>query len=149
MTLTIRKAIPADADSLRVLYHSHLTANPPKEPQDMAHWQERIARFNSNPSYHLLVAEMDGKLVSSVTLILIENLTRGMRPYALIENVVTHADCRGKGYAAKLMSWASKIADDFGCYKIMLMTGSGKEAFKFYEKCGFNSKDKTAFIKWL
>lgn len=35
-------------------------------------------------------------------------------------------------------------------YKIMLLTGAKNEStLKFYEKCGFNSRDKTAFIKWI
>ena len=148
--LKIRKAIAADAEMLHDLYHNHLTSNPPKEPQDMTIWRERIARFESNPFYHLLVGEVDGKVVSSVTLIVIENLTHNMRPYAVIENVVTHAEYRGKHYATALMNKASEIAAELGCYKIMLLTGSKKDStLKFYENCGFNKNDKTAFIKWL
>ncbi len=73
-----------------------------------------------------------------------------MRPYALIENVVTHSAYRKKGYASALMARADAMAREQDCYKIMLMTGSKSEnIFQFYERCGFNKKDKTAFIKWL
>lgn len=149
MSMIIRRAAPADAVALCDLYHNHLTSNPPSELQDMAVWREKISRFAEDPLYHLLVGEVDGQIVSSVTVILIENLTRNLRPYALIENVVTHSGHRGKGYGAKVMNRASKTAEEFGCYKIMLMTGSGNEAFDFYEKCGLNRNDKTAFIRWL
>jgi len=148
--LITRKAKPADASALCELYHKHLTSRPPKEAQDMQAWQEKIGVFEKDPHYHLLLGEVDGSVVSSVTLIVIENLTRNQRPYALIENVVTHADYRGKGYAAKLIAAASSIAKQLDCYKVMLMTGSKEgSTLNFYERCGFNSEDKTAFIKWL
>ena len=148
--LTIRIAEPDDAQAIHELYHNHLTANPPREPQDMAIWREKIARFQVDSNYRLLVGEVGGTIVSSVTLIIIENLTHNVRPYALIENVVTHADHRGKRYATELMDKASEIARELGCYKIMLMTGSKKDStLRFYANCGYNMEDKTGFIKWL
>lgn len=146
--MTIRKAVPADAEALLDLYFNHLTTNPPEEPQDMNLWREKIARFESDPFYHLLVGEVEGRVVSSVTLIVIENLTNNLRPYALIENVVTHSGHRGKYYATSLMDRANDIAAGFGCYKIMLMTGSKQDStLRFYENCGFDKNEKTAFIK--
>ena len=33
---------------------------------------------------------------------------------------------------------------------MMLLTGSKEEStLRFYERAGYNSKDKTAFIQWL
>ena len=148
--MTIRKATSADAEALHELYFNHITDNPPKEQQDMAAWGEKLAKFEKDQFYHLLVGEVDGKIVSSVTVIVIENLTNNLWPYALIENVVTHTDYRGRHFAATLMNRAVEIAAEFGCYKVMLLTGSKKEStLRFYENCGFNRKDKTAFIKWL
>ena len=78
------------------------------------------------------------------------NLTRGIRPYAFIENVVTHKDYRGCGYATECLNYAKDIAVKSNCYKMMLLTGSKKETtLKFYEGAGYNSSDKTAFIQWL
>ena len=146
----IRKATSDDAQVLCDLYVNHLSATPPKEPQDMAIWQKKLTRFESDPFYHLLVAESEGRVVSTVTLIIVENLTHNLKPYAIIENVVTHVDYRGKNYATKLMNKASEIAAEFGCYKIMLMTSSKKDStLGFYEKCGFDRQEKTAFIKRL
>ena len=146
----IREATLADAEVLHDIYFNHLTTNPPKEPQDMAVWREKLARFEQDPHYHLLVGEADGRVVSSVTLVIVENLTNNLRPYAIIENVVTHADFRGKNCATALMNRASEIAAEHGCYKIMLLTGSKKDStLGFYEKCGFDRNEKTAFIKRL
>lgn len=78
------------------------------------------------------------------------NLTRNARPYALIENVVTHPDYRKRGLASQCLNYAKQIARQADCYKIMLLTGAKDEAtLNFYRKAGFNSSDKTAFIQWL
>lgn len=146
----IREANAGDAEALQELYHSHLTTNSPAGERDLTEWEHTLVEFEADSRYHILVREEDGRIVSSVTIIVIPNLTHGRRPYALIENVVTHADYRGRHYASQLMARASEIAQKMGCYKIMLLTGSKLEStLQFYENCGFNCNDKTAFIKWL
>ncbi|MDR2687725.1 MAG: GNAT family N-acetyltransferase [Oscillospiraceae bacterium] len=148
--LTIRQATPGDAAALHELYTRHLTQTPPEEPQDTAQWSALLAAFAADPGYHLLVGELDGRVVSSVTVIVIQNLTHNLRPYAVIENVVTHADFRDRGYASALMEAASEIARENNCYKIMLLTGSKKEStLRFYGRCGFDMHAKTAFLKRL
>jgi len=148
--LSVRKASASDAEVLYDLYLNHLAPGYAALPQDMGLWREKIARFEKDPSYHLLVGETDGEVVSSATCIIIENLTHDARPYALIENVVTRADMRGKRYATTVMERACAVAAETGCYKVMLLTGSKREeTYRFYENCGFNRRDKTAFIRRL
>lgn len=145
--MIIREAGSNDLDSIQELYlYLHETEKLPCSNELCLLWNKII----NDENYHIFVGEVDGKVISSVTLVVIPNLTRGAKPYALIENVVTHADYRSKGYASLLMQEASKVAKDSGCYKIMLLTGSKKEStLRLYENCGFNCNDKTAFIKWL
>ena len=101
-------------------------------------------------NHHIIVKEIDGKLVSSCVCVIIPNLTRNIRPYAFIENVVTHSDYRGKGYATDCLNYAKSIAENKNCYKMMLLTGSKNETtLNFYCHAGYNSTDKTAFIQWL
>lgn len=148
--MTIRKATLNDAEALKELYFKHLTAYPPIEEQDMKIWQKMLNKFGEDENYNILVLEQEEKILSSVTLVIVENLTHNLHPYALIENVVTHCDYRGKGYASILMNRATEIAKQHACYKIMLMTGSKKEStLNFYRKNGFSSDDKTGFIKRL
>ncbi len=81
---------------------------------------------------------------------IIPNLTRGVRPYAFVENVVTHVDYRKKGYATACLNFAKQIAKENHCYKMMLLTGSKEEStLNFYRNVGYISTDKTAFIKWI
>ncbi len=101
-------------------------------------------------NHHILVGVVEERLVSSCVLAIIPNLTRNQRPYALVENVITHESHRNRGYATQLLHFAKELAARRGCYKIMLMTGSKQEAtLRFYENAGYNRTDKTAFIQWL
>lgn len=101
-------------------------------------------------NHHIIVNESDGRIVSSCVCVIIPNLTRGIRPYAFVENVVTNKDYRGRGYATECLAYAKEIAKKSNCYKMMLLTGSKREAtLKFYENAGYNSSDKTAFVQWL
>lgn len=109
-------------------------------------WNEIL----NDENHHLLVNIIDGKIVSSCVCVIIPNLTRGICPYAFIENVVTSEKYRGRGYATECLNHAKKIAKENNCYKIMLFTGSKEEkTLSFYRNAGFNNTDKTAFIQWL
>ena len=119
-------------------------------PEKDEHLRKTWMQIIQDKDHHLIVNEMDGKIISSCVCVIIPNLTRNVRPYAFVENVVTHADFRGNGYAGECLDYARKIAEKENCYKMMLLTGSKKsETLHFYEKAGYNSTDKTAFIQWL
>ena len=151
--LNIREVDLKDLPELYDLYINHLTKSPAKKNQNMIKYSEYyklLEELIADKNYYLLVGEINFRVVSSVTLVVIKNLTHNLRPYALIENVVTHEDFRGNGYASALIEYACEIAENNNCYKVMLMTGSKKEStLRFYEKCGFNKNDKTGFIRWI
>lgn len=147
---TVCEAVPDDAEALYSLYANHLAKIPPENVPDFVRMRGLIAKFSADPNYHLLIGEVSGELVSSVTLVVVENLTHNMRPYAVIENVVTHANYRGSGYATTLIAYARELAIAAGCYKIMLLTGSKREeTLRFYERCGFDRYAKQAFLMKL
>lgn len=148
--MIIRKAKGADANQLKTLYFEYLTHFPPKEEQDMSLWQSILEKFEKDENMYLLVAEEDGKVVSSVQMAIIEGLTHNVRPFAVIENVVTHADYRNRGYASALLEKASEIARERRCYKVFLETGSNKEStLNFYRNNGFAIDEKHSCLKRL
>ena len=143
----VREAKREDLDSLLKLY---LFLHEERIPDHDRHLTETWEQILGDRNHHLIVNEVGGQIVSSCVCVIIPNLTRNVRPYAFIENVVTHADHRGKGYAGECLDYARQIAEKENCYKMMLLTGSKKaETFHFYEKAGYNSSDKTAFIHWI
>jgi GNAT superfamily N-acetyltransferase len=140
--LTISVATPDDVAEIIDLY-DHLTPGEARcsEPDGRA-ILDRLSLF---PGSAVLLGRSDGVLVGSCTLVIIPNLSRGGRPYALIENVVTHGDHRQKGIGTALLAEAKSRAFAAGCYKVMLMTGSTRPStLRFYEKAGFE-QSKTGF----
>ena len=143
----VREAVKNDLDELLKLY---LYLHEDSIPKHDSHLEKTWEQIMEDPNHHLIVKEIDGHIVSSCVCVIIPNLTRNVRPYAFVENVVTHEDYRCKGYAGECLDYAKKIAESENCYKMMLLTGSKKpETLRFYEKSGYNSTDKTAFIQWL
>ena len=119
-------------------------------PEMSEHLSQTWEAIMQDRNHHIIVNIVDGKLVSSCVCVIIPNLTRDVRPYALIENVVTHRDYRGLGHATACLDCAKAIAIKEHCYKIMLLTGSRDAAtLRFYERAGYNSREKTAFIQRL
>ncbi|MCQ2534661.1 MAG: GNAT family N-acetyltransferase [Clostridia bacterium] len=143
----VREILETECSELLDLYlHLHESEVPSKTPELIEAWRSIMEDKN----HHIIVKIEDGKIVSSVVCVIIPNLTRGVRPYAFIENVVTHKDYRGRGFASECLNFAKDIAKRENCYKMMLLTGSKEEStLKFYENAGYNSSDKTAFIQWL
>lgn len=143
----VREAVQEDLQGILALY---LFLHEKEIPEDSDQLRATWKQIMEDKNHHLIVCEVNGKIVSSCVCVVIPNLTRNIRPYAFVENVVTHGDYRGKGYATKCLYYAKEIAEAAGCYKIMLLTGSKQEAtLNFYRNAGYNSADKTAFIQWL
>lgn len=143
----IREATHNDLQQLLELY---LYLHEDSIPQADSHLQSTWEQIIGNKNHHIIVCEQDGRIVSSCVCVVIPNLTRSVRPYAFVENVVTHGDFRGKGYATQCLDFAKNIAVKENCYKMMLLTGSKSDkTLDFYKHAGYNSTDKTAFIQWL
>ena len=129
---------------LKLYTHLHLKDAPlPEKSKLESIWKE----ITTNPLLHYFVVDHNNEIVSSCTLSVIPNLTRGGRPYGLIENVVTHADYRRRGFGTSILQYALEFAWENNCYKVMLLTSSRDPAIhQFYESVGFKKGIKTGFV---
>lgn len=143
----VREVIKEDLEEVLQLYlYLHEKSVPERSEHLISTWNKIVEDEN----HHLIVNIIDNKIISSCVCVIIPNLTRDVRPYALAENVVTHKDYRGKGYATECLNYAKDIALKQNCYKMMLLTGSKEQkTLDFYQNAGYNSTDKTAFIQWI
>lgn len=143
----VREARKEDLNGILELYLClHEDSVPQMSKHLLSTWDDII----SDENHHLIVYEFEGRIVSSCVCVIIPNLTRNVRPYAFIENVVTHTGYRGRGMASECLGFAKEIALKNNCYKMMLLTGSrDTKTLDFYRNAGYNSTDKTAFIQWI
>ena len=141
----IRELRNSELPALLELYkHLHSADDPlPSEREVEETWQT----IQENPNLKYFGVFVGDTLVSSCTLNIIPNLTRGCRPYGVIENVVTHSDFRRQGHGQSLLKHALAVAWSDRCYKVMLLTGRKDEGtYKFYESAGFDRQTKQAFV---
>ncbi len=137
-------------NELNELLELYLHLHEDSVPEETEYLKQTWQTIMQDANHHIIVKIVDNQIVSSCVCVIVPNLTRGVRPYAFIENVVTHKDYRGNGYAKECLNFAKEIAMQMNCYKMMLLTGAKEDAtLNFYKKAGYNSTDKTAFIQWL
>ena len=139
--LEIRRATAQDLPALLTLYE-HLTGEPPFNIEKA---KEVFLSFERYEGSQILVGWLGEQAVASCALVVVPNLTRAGAPYGLIENVVTHAQFRKRGFGRAVLKAAVAAAWAAGCYKTMLLTGSkSPEVLCFYEGAGF-AQSKTGF----
>ena len=143
----IREIEKSELNELLQLYTHLHESGVPINTQHLKNTWDTIC---NDENHHIIVCEVEGKIVSSCVCVIIPNLTRNIRPYAFIENVVTHSEYRGKGNASACLDYAKELAEKKNCYKMMLLTGSkSASTLNFYKKAGYNCDNKTAFVQWL
>jgi ribosomal protein S18 acetylase RimI-like enzyme len=112
-----RSAMPLDAEALRAL----------------------VAR----PGNHLLVAQVDGQIVGTLTLVILI-IPTGVR--AWIEDVVVDEAARGHGVGAALTQEAVRLARAEGARTVDLTSRPSREAAnRLYERLGFRLRDSKVY----
>lgn len=140
----IRSATRDDFAAISRLYAQLNVDDPPVTGQEFV---EVFQQILDREGLDILLLELDGEILGATYLNLIPNLSRGGRPYAVIENVVIAAHRRGERPGRRLMGATLERAWEAGCYKAMLQTGSrNPNTHAFYRACGFADDAKTAYL---
>jgi ribosomal protein S18 acetylase RimI-like enzyme len=94
----------------------------------------------AQPGRELLVSEVDGRVVGTVDVLIVPNLTHGGTPWGAVENVVVDQESRGVGVGRSLMDEAVRRCVDAGCYKVQLLSNKRRtQAHEFYRSIGFEA----------
>jgi ribosomal protein S18 acetylase RimI-like enzyme len=135
MAITVRAASEADLQDLSRLYGELHPDDPPLD-RDVALRSWRA--IDAQDGRTILVAQNAGVVVGTVDCTVLPNLTRGGRPFMLVENVVVSGSARRSGVGAALMDAAAALAVAADCYKIQLISRADRRAaHAFYESRGF------------
>ena len=142
---SVRDATEGDLEGILNLYiHLHEgDVAPPPHNQLENLWAE----ITANPLLRYFVVEVEGQLAATCNLTVVPNLTRGARPFGVIENVVTHPAYRRRGFAKTVLRSALDGAWEAGCYKVVLLSSTHRDvAHALYETVGFKQGVKTGFV---
>jgi GNAT superfamily N-acetyltransferase len=97
-----------------------------------------FARMKSYPDYRMYVALLNGRVVGTFSLLIMDNMAHLGARSAILEDVVVEEGLRGRGIGKRIMGYAGSLCRDKGCYKMALTSGRNREAaHRFYESLGF------------
>ena len=97
--------------------------------------EEVFEKINSNPDYIIAVAEIDGKVVGSTTLLIESKFIHQGGLVGHIEDVSVDKEFQGKKIGEKIMKYLLEVSKNRGCYKTIL--NCTDDVKRFYEKLGF------------
>ncbi|CDI04877.1 putative glucosamine 6-phosphate N-acetyltransferase [Candidatus Nitrosotenuis uzonensis] len=96
-----------------------------------------LKKIASNPDHVIFVAEKDGMIVGSTTLIIEQKFIHNGGKVGHIEDVVVAKQMQGLGIGEKIIRSALMYAKSKGCYKTIL--DCDRKVKPFYEKIGFKA----------
>jgi GNAT superfamily N-acetyltransferase len=134
---TVRPATEQDMTPILELYQE-LTG----ERNDLTRYETgpALAEIVAMPGHELLVAEENGVVVGTMVLLVVPNLSHGVLPWAMVENMVVDKKYRRRGIGRLLMEYAIARARQAGCYKVQLLSNKKRhQAHKFYRSLGFKT----------
>ena len=96
---------------------------------------EIFEKINSNPDHIVAIAELDGKIVGTTTLLIEPKFIHKGGLVGHIEDVVVDKNFQRQKIGEKIMKYLLEFAKNRGCYKTIL--DSTDDVKPFYEKLGF------------
>jgi glucosamine-phosphate N-acetyltransferase len=97
-----------------------------------------LIKIISDPNHIIHVAEDNGKIVGSTTLLIEQKLIHNGGCVGHIEDVVVSKEFEGRGIGIKLVRSLLEIASTKNCYKTIL--DCTDELIPFYERIGFKQE---------
>lgn len=141
LDLVIRAARRADLPAIVAL----LADDPLGQTRERAdagapapEYQAAFAAIDADPNHELIVAQTDDRVVASLQLSFLPNLTYRGGWRAQIEGVRVARDARGRGVGAALILHALARAREKSCVLVQLTSDRKRpEAIRFYQRLGF------------
>lgn len=103
-----------------------------------ADYLRAFGQIDSDVNQYAAIFEIDGEIIGCLQITFIPGLSRRGCLRGQIEGVRVSRAFRGKGYGAKMLTWAITKCRDRGCRVVQLTSDKKREnAIQFYEKLGF------------
>lgn len=136
MALIFRPAVQADLSAILQLYADTGLDEGITLPRQAAEAIFQGLQAQTRPQ--LYVAEADGAVVGTFSLLVMNNLGHGGAPCGFVEDVAIDRALRGKGHGRAMMDYAADRCREAGCFKLTLSSHLAREpAHAFYESLGY------------
>ena len=100
--------------------------------------EDIFAKMKTYPDYSVYVAEVDGKVVGTFGLLIMDNLAHMGSKSAVVEDVVVSPSSQRKGVGKRMMQYAMEVSQAKSCYKVSLSSNvKRKDAHELYKNLGF------------
>ncbi len=97
-----------------------------------------LAGIANTGCHKIFVGELEGSIIGTFALIVVQSLTHNGGRSCVIEDVVIQKELQGQGLGRYMMTHAAHLARDLGCSKMVLSSGKARvKAHSFYEGLGF------------
>ncbi|MGZ4920114.1 MAG: N-acetyltransferase family protein [Halobacteriota archaeon] len=141
--LRIRKARLSDLQGILQLY-AQLFAGTDQAEENAetitpAH-RTTFSEIDRDPGTSLLVAESSGRVLGTLSVTIVPNLSHRGRHWAIIENVVVDKDIQRASVGTALVQYAIALAQERDCFQIVLSSSvHRKDSHRFYKSLGFEA----------
>jgi GNAT superfamily N-acetyltransferase len=134
--LEVRDATDSDVPGiLRVLAESGIDGG---QSFSTAEAREHLARIRQWPNFRLLAAAIEGEIVGTYSLLIMDKLGKRGTPAGVVEDVAVMPGRQGQGIGRAMMEHAVAECRKRGCYKLALSSNTRRAgAHRFYESLGF------------
>jgi len=134
--ILIREAREPDVARILELYReAGIESEPGFTPQEA---RAQLAVFLRYPSFRVFVAEVEGEVVGTYELLIMDNLAKRGRRSGVVEDVAVSPRFEGRGIGRAMMLHAQEECRRAGCYKLALSSGLKRTgAHGFYDAMGF------------
>jgi predicted N-acetyltransferase YhbS len=138
--IMIRKATKEDVTEIvHLLADDMLGSKRENSGSDIAQsYYDAFDAINNDANQLLIMAEIEGKVVGTLQISYVTNMSHKGAKRAMIEGVHVDVSLRSQGIGQYMMEWAIAEAVKQGCRFVQLTSNKQrKEAHRFYERLGF------------
>ena len=96
---------------------------------------EIFKKIKSNPKHIIIIAEVEGRVIGSTTLLIEPKFIHQGGVVGHIEDVAVDKNFQGEKIGEKIIKYVLELAKNYGCYKTILDCSDNVKPF--YEKLGF------------
>lgn len=147
MNLVIHEANESDLEHIIRLYSQPDMDNG--EVITLSKAKEIFEKTKKYPFYRIYIAVLDGEVVGTFELLVMDNFAHQGALSGIIEDVVVSERYQGRGIGKKMMLHAMNICRDMGCYKVCLSSNLKREkAHKFYESLGYKKHGYSFYVEF-